>query len=43
MFHADGPNDVAPYGWDQADWPRSGLPVTPLDPAPADIGFRRAY
>ena len=42
MFHADGPNDVAPYGWDHDDWPRSGLPVSPLDPAPMPTGFRRA-
>ena len=25
-----------------ADFPRTGLPVSPLDPAPAPIGFRRA-
>jgi L-alanine-DL-glutamate epimerase-like enolase superfamily enzyme len=42
IFHPDGPNDVAPSGWDQADFPRTGLPVSPLDPAPAPIGFRRA-
>ena len=42
IFHPDGPNDVAPAGWDQADFPRTGLPVTPLDPRPAPVGFRRA-
>jgi len=42
LFHPDGPNDVAPAGWDQADFPRTGLPVSPLDPDPAPVGFRRA-
>ena len=41
MFHPDGPNDIAPKGWDQPDFPRTGLPVSPLDPAPDAIGFRR--
>ena len=40
MFHADAPNDVAPAGWDQDDWPRTGLAVSPLTPAPAAVGFR---
>jgi L-alanine-DL-glutamate epimerase-like enolase superfamily enzyme len=42
IFHPDGPNDVAPSGWDHVDFPREGLPVSPLDPAPAPTGFRRA-
>ena len=42
IFHPDGPNDVAPAGWDQPDFPRSGLPTSPLDPAPDVTGFRRA-
>jgi L-alanine-DL-glutamate epimerase-like enolase superfamily enzyme len=42
LFHPDGPNDVAPGGWDQVDFPRTGLPTSPLDPAPAATGFRRA-
>jgi L-alanine-DL-glutamate epimerase-like enolase superfamily enzyme len=42
LFHPDGPNDVAPAGWDAPDFPRAGLPTSPLDPAPAPIGFRRA-
>ncbi len=42
IFHPDGPNDVAPAGWDQPDFPRTGLPTSPLDPAPAPTGFRRA-
>ena len=42
IFHPDGPNDVAPSGWDQADFPRTGLLTSPLDPAPAPVGFRRA-
>jgi L-alanine-DL-glutamate epimerase-like enolase superfamily enzyme len=42
MFHPDGPNDVAPSGWDHLDFPRTGLPVSPLDSSPDRIGFRRA-
>ena len=42
MFYADGPNDIAPSGWDQDDWARTGLPASPLDPLPAETGFRRA-
>jgi hypothetical protein len=41
IFHPDGPNDVAPSGWDQDGFPRTGLPVSPLDPDPEPIGFRR--
>ena len=41
LFYPDAPNDVAPAGWDRDDWPATGLPVTPLDPAPDDTGFRR--
>jgi L-alanine-DL-glutamate epimerase-like enolase superfamily enzyme len=41
IFHPDGPNDVAPKGWDQDAFPRTGLAVSPLDPAPESIGFRR--
>ena len=41
IFHPDGPNDVAPAGWDHDDFPETGLPVSPLDPAPDAIGFRR--
>jgi L-alanine-DL-glutamate epimerase-like enolase superfamily enzyme len=40
LFHADSPNDVAPSGYNQAD-PADGLPLSPLDPAPAPTGFRR--
>ncbi len=42
IFHPDGPNDVAPAGWDQDPFPPSGLPTSPLDPAPDTLGFRRA-
>ena len=42
LFHPDGPNDVAPAGWDQDGFPRTGLPTSPLDPRPDAIGFRRA-
>jgi L-alanine-DL-glutamate epimerase-like enolase superfamily enzyme len=41
MFHPDGPNDVAPTGWDRAEFARTGLPTSPLDPAPEPTGFRR--
>ena len=41
IFHPEGPNDVAPSGWDWPDFPRTGLPTSPLDPAPEPTGFRR--
>ncbi len=40
MFHADGPNDIAPGGYDDLD-PEPGLPESPLDPDPEPTGFRR--
>jgi hypothetical protein len=40
LFHADGPNDTAPSGYN-ADDPASDLPDSPLAPAPAATGFRR--
>ncbi len=40
LFHPDGPNDVAPGGWDWDDFPE-GLAVSPLDPDAEPIGFRR--
>jgi hypothetical protein len=40
LFHPDGPNDVAPGGYNSAT-PVAGLPVSPLDPRPAAAGFRR--
>ena len=40
LFHPDGPNDVAPGGYNRSD-PPPGLPARPLDPAPAPVGFRR--
>jgi hypothetical protein len=40
LFHADGPNDVAPSGFN-ADTPASDLPPSPLPPDPAPTGFRR--
>jgi hypothetical protein len=42
LFHPDAPNDVAPAGWDQPTFPASGLPTSPLDPAPAPTGFHRS-
>jgi hypothetical protein len=41
LFHPDGPNDVAPGGYN-APAPVAGLPTSPLDPRPAGTGFRRA-
>jgi hypothetical protein len=40
LFHPDGPNDVAPGGYN-ASAPLAGLPTSPLDPRPAATGFRR--
>ncbi len=39
LFHADAPNDVAPSAFNLPD-PPAGLPASPLEPAPEDIGFR---
>jgi L-alanine-DL-glutamate epimerase-like enolase superfamily enzyme len=39
LFHPDAPNDVAPSGYNDPS-PPDGLPESPLDPAPAPIGFR---
>ena len=41
LFHAGGPNDVAPGGFN-ADTPAAGLPASPLPADPAQTGFRRA-
>ena len=41
LFHADGPNDTAPGGYN-ADTPAADLPASPLPAAPAPAGFRRA-
>jgi hypothetical protein len=40
LFHPDGPNDVAPGGYNATE-PRPGLPTSPLDPRPEPVGFRR--
>jgi hypothetical protein len=39
VFHPDGPNDVAPGGYNEPV-PRGGLPGSPLEPAPDELGFR---
>ena len=39
LFHPDGPNDIAPGGYDALD-PEPGLPPSPLDPRPSRVGFR---
>jgi L-alanine-DL-glutamate epimerase-like enolase superfamily enzyme len=41
LFNADAPNDVAPGGYNVTE-PPSGLEVSPLEPALAPLGFRRA-
>jgi L-alanine-DL-glutamate epimerase-like enolase superfamily enzyme len=38
LFHPDGPNDVAPGGYNRVD-PAPGLPDSPLAPAPSAVGF----
>jgi hypothetical protein len=40
IFHPDGPNDVAPSGFNAAE-PSADLPSTPLPPRPEATGFRR--
>ena len=39
LFHPDTPNDLAPSGFNVND-PPAGLPVSPLPPSPAPVGFR---
>lgn len=39
IFHPDTPNDVAPSGYNMAGT-EPGLPDSPLEPAPAETGFR---
>ncbi len=41
LFHADGPNDTAPGGYN-ADTPAADLPDSPLAVQPAATGFRTA-
>jgi L-alanine-DL-glutamate epimerase-like enolase superfamily enzyme len=39
LFHGDAPNDVAPTGFNLPETP-TGLPASPLAPAPSAVGFR---
>ena len=39
LFHPDTPNDLAPVGFNQDD-PPVGLPSSPLEPVPDEVGFR---
>ena len=39
LFHPDAPNDVAPRAYNEPD-PLPGLQGSPLEPAPAAVGFR---
>jgi L-alanine-DL-glutamate epimerase-like enolase superfamily enzyme len=41
LFSADGPNDVAPGGYNDPE-PRPGLETSPLEPRPEPTGFRRS-
>jgi L-alanine-DL-glutamate epimerase-like enolase superfamily enzyme len=42
LFHPDGPNDVAPSGFNLPT-PAADLPPSPLRAAPAPVGFRRRH
>jgi len=39
LFHPDGPNDLAPVGYNENE-PAPGLPASPLAPAASPVGFR---
>jgi hypothetical protein len=39
LFHPDGPNDLAPVGYNEAA-PADGLPPSPLPPSADEVGFR---
>jgi hypothetical protein len=41
IFHGGEANDIAPAGYDWAEFPRSGLPANPLPPDLEPTGFRR--
>jgi L-alanine-DL-glutamate epimerase-like enolase superfamily enzyme len=41
LFHAGEANDIAPSGYDWADFPETGLPANPLPPDIEPTGFRR--
>jgi hypothetical protein len=41
LFHAGEPNDIAPSGYDWAEFPTNGLPPSPLPPDLESTGFRR--
>src|SRR5262249_52003568 len=41
IFHPEDSNDVAPGGYNSPE-PVSDLPLSPLDPRPAPVGFQRA-
>ncbi len=41
LFHAAAPNDIAPAGYDWAEFPETGLAPSPLDPDLEPTGFRR--
>jgi L-alanine-DL-glutamate epimerase-like enolase superfamily enzyme len=41
LFHAGEPNDIAPSGYDWAEFPSNGLPPSPLRPELEPTGFRR--
>ena len=41
IFHAGEPNDIAPSGYDWAEFPATGLPANPLAADIEPTGFRR--
>jgi hypothetical protein len=41
LFHGSEANDIAPSGYDWAEFPENGLPANPLPPDIEPTGFRR--
>jgi L-alanine-DL-glutamate epimerase-like enolase superfamily enzyme len=41
LFHPNTPNDIAPSGFNDPGVP-AGMPSSPMDPVPSDVGFRWA-
>ena len=42
VFHPEGPNDIAPTGWNDPE-PQAGLPGSPLPPPPGGTGLACGY
>jgi hypothetical protein len=39
LYHPDTPNDIAPSGYNDPSVP-AGMPTSPMDPVPAETGYR---